>query len=463
MLLGEASNTAGQVNHLEQAIAEAEEHPDLRAAALAAKAMMFTVLLLAQIEAAERWAEEALELVLSAGGQGERRVLAALAWSRALRGRPLVDLQERFQLAHDARASLYEASVDRVIGVQHGFRGELAEAQAMFERLLEIADQRGEALSGEVMRLHLVETAVRRGDCRLIQQTLDEWEQWATLEDLAVSRVRTRALVGAMTGDGAEVRAAADALSEIREPPVWDQLEVARALGITALFERRPTDAAGHLGPVWEHTECEGVADPGAFPVAPDLVQALSELDRGEEAAQIAAMVRARAQAQDHPWATATAARCEAQLALAARWDEAAARALADAAAAYGALGLGFDQGRTLLALGGAQRRYRKWGRARDALRAAVEVFESLGCAGWAEQARSELERVGARRPACDGELTSAEARVVALAAGGLSNKQIAAELVVTIHTVEVHLSRAYAKLGVRSRAQLAQALAALE
>jgi DNA-binding NarL/FixJ family response regulator len=49
----------------------------------------------------------------------------------------------------------------------------------------------------------------------------------------------------------------------------------------------------------------------------------------------------------------------------------------------------------------------------------------------------------------------------VELAAGGLANKQIASTLVVTVHTVEVHLAHAYAKLGVRSRSQLAARLAA--
>jgi DNA-binding CsgD family transcriptional regulator len=60
------------------------------------------------------------------------------------------------------------------------------------------------------------------------------------------------------------------------------------------------------------------------------------------------------------------------------------------------------------------------------------------------------------RRPQPAGGLTRAEQRVVELAAAGLANKEIARTLHVTVHTVEVHLSHAYAKLGVRSRAQLA-------
>ena len=140
-------------------------------------------------------------------------------------------------------------------------------------------------------------------------------------------------------------------------------------------------------------------------------------------------------------------------------YDEEAAAALADAAADYERLGLRFDRARSLLSLGRAQRRFRKWGAARDALQQAVSAFDEMGSPGWAEEARSELARVGARRPTPSGELTSAERGVVELAAEGRANKEIARALHVTVHTVEVHLSHAYAKLGVRSRAQLASRL----
>jgi DNA-binding CsgD family transcriptional regulator len=66
---------------------------------------------------------------------------------------------------------------------------------------------------------------------------------------------------------------------------------------------------------------------------------------------------------------------------------------------------------------------------------------------------------MGARRPAAAGQLTASEQRAAELATAGLSNKEIARELAVGVHTVEVHLSRVYAKLGVRSRGQLAARL----
>jgi DNA-binding CsgD family transcriptional regulator len=84
----------------------------------------------------------------------------------------------------------------------------------------------------------------------------------------------------------------------------------------------------------------------------------------------------------------------------------------------------------------------------------------SLGSDGWAEHARAELAHLGYGRGLHTGELTAAELRVAALAAEGLSNKQIASHLFIAVHTVEVHLAHVYAKLGVRSRTQLANQLA---
>ena len=80
-------------------------------------------------------------------------------------------------------------------------------------------------------------------------------------------------------------------------------------------------------------------------------------------------------------------------------------------------------------------------------------MFEPLGAELWAQRAREDMERLGRRR---SDDLTPSEGRVAALVAQGLSNKEVAQALFVTVHTVEVHLSRVYAKLGVRSRTQLA-------
>jgi len=170
----------------------------------------------------------------------------------------------------------------------------------------------------------------------------------------------------------------------------------------------------------------------------------------------------ARAERLAHPWGLATAKRCAAIIALAGSYEPGHALSLAEAAADYRRMGLAFDHARTLLSLGRAQRRVKQWGAAREALEGAVSAFDALGSEGWAQTARADLSRVGGRKPRATGELTPTEREVVELAAEGMANKEIAAGLKLAVHTVEVHLSRAYAKLGVRSRAQLANRLAEL-
>jgi DNA-binding CsgD family transcriptional regulator len=193
------------------------------------------------------------------------------------------------------------------------------------------------------------------------------------------------------------------------------------------------------------------------FPVAPELVEALAERGQLDEACHVIARLRQLSEQQQHPWGLVTTRRCEAIVKLSERtYDEHTALTLAGAAEDYGRLGLRFDRARCLLTLGRAQRRMKKWGPARESLQGAIAAFEELGSDGWAKRARDELARNGGRRPRSSGELTATEREVVELAASGRANKEIAQALSLAVHTVEVHLSRAYAKLGVRSRSQLA-------
>jgi DNA-binding CsgD family transcriptional regulator len=176
----------------------------------------------------------------------------------------------------------------------------------------------------------------------------------------------------------------------------------------------------------------------------------------------VTARLRELSEQQLHPWGLATARRCTAVVELCSDvFDDDAANALEEAANDYGRLGLSFDRARSLLMLGRSLRRLRQWGAARSFLRQALSAFEQIGSPGWACQTRAEVDRVGARRPRPSGELTPSERRVAELAASGRSNKEIAQELHVTVHTVEVHLSHGYAKLGVHSRGQLAARLSA--
>ena len=112
-----------------------------------------------------------------------------------------------------------------------------------------------------------------------------------------------------------------------------------------------------------------------------------------------------------------------------------------------------FEAARTLLVKGQIERRRKLRRAARTTLTDAVDAFEALGARIWADRARAELARVSGKVARAD--LTPTELRVARLIADGLSNKQAAATLFVTVKAVEKNLSRIYAKLGIDSRAQL--------
>jgi DNA-binding NarL/FixJ family response regulator len=93
-------------------------------------------------------------------------------------------------------------------------------------------------------------------------------------------------------------------------------------------------------------------------------------------------------------------------------------------------------------------------------LQRALAIFEELGAGPWAANARAELARIGGRGPAT-GELTPSERRIAELVAEGMTNKEVAAVLVIADRTVESALTQVYRKLGVRSRTELARKLSA--
>lgn len=94
---------------------------------------------------------------------------------------------------------------------------------------------------------------------------------------------------------------------------------------------------------------------------------------------------------------------------------------------------------------------------ASDTLGAAARAFDELGIPRWAERARDEAGRVGLRPTTST--MTATERRVAELVGSGHSNHEVAAELFVSVKTVEANLTRMYRKLSVRSRTELANRL----
>jgi len=97
---------------------------------------------------------------------------------------------------------------------------------------------------------------------------------------------------------------------------------------------------------------------------------------------------------------------------------------------------------------------------ANEALDAAAAAFEELGTPRWAQRARHEAGRVGLHPTTS--LLTATERRVAELVGSGHSNQETAAELFMSVKTVEANLTRIYRKLSVRSRTELANRLSKL-
>jgi DNA-binding CsgD family transcriptional regulator len=100
---------------------------------------------------------------------------------------------------------------------------------------------------------------------------------------------------------------------------------------------------------------------------------------------------------------------------------------------------------------------------ARAQLRVAYDIFGSIGADGFAERTRNELlatgEKVRKRGGSAHNELTTQEAHIARLARDGRTNAEIGAEMFISVRTVEWHLRKVFAKLGISSRRGLAQAL----
>jgi DNA-binding CsgD family transcriptional regulator len=146
-------------------------------------------------------------------------------------------------------------------------------------------------------------------------------------------------------------------------------------------------------------------------------------------------------------------ARCEALLGLRSP-DE----VFAEAAGLAGDLPL-FQRARGELLYGEWLRRERRRIDARPHLRSAVEGFRALRASPWEARAEEELRASGEtarkREPSSLDQLTPREHQIARLAADGLSNPEIAAQLFLSARTVEHHLSKVFTKLGVASRTEL--------
>jgi DNA-binding CsgD family transcriptional regulator len=124
----------------------------------------------------------------------------------------------------------------------------------------------------------------------------------------------------------------------------------------------------------------------------------------------------------------------------------------------------GFPRAHTELLYGRSLRRRRRNVEARTHLRRAAETFQLLDAAPWAEQSVRELRAAGERvetPPPAGPALTAQQERIASLVAGGATNREVAQELHLSPRTVDHHLRNVFARLGVRSRTEMARQLTA--
>jgi DNA-binding CsgD family transcriptional regulator len=192
--------------------------------------------------------------------------------------------------------------------------------------------------------------------------------------------------------------------------------------------------------------------------MTPDTIEAGVRAGRVDEAARLLPPFERFAGSSAAPWALALVARSRALVAPAA---DVAEVAYAEALELHEQAGRPFEQARTQLLYGELLRRERKRREARDHLRAAAETFASLGAEPWEQRAAAELRATGESARKRDAstlaDLTPQELQIARLVAAGNRNREIASQLFLSPRTVEYHLRKVFAKVGITSRAELAQ------
>jgi DNA-binding CsgD family transcriptional regulator len=237
-----------------------------------------------------------------------------------------------------------------------------------------------------------------------------------------------------------------------------DELSVAsRGCQLHVVLERwhDAADRAAHARVLAARIGYRGI---GPAPFRADAVEALVHLRRFDEARDLADELAEIAGGNREPRGAGDVGRAEALLAAAAGDLPGAVERWRTAVDVFTGIALPLELGQAQVGLGSTLRRLGKRAEAAERLAAARHTFESIGAPLLVARVDAEVQRLGARRVTGGTELTPTERQVVELVVAGRSNADIAAALVVSVRTVESNLTRAYRKLGVKSRTELAAA-----
>jgi DNA-binding CsgD family transcriptional regulator len=393
--------------------------------------------------------------------------LARLALVETLAGQVTPGILERaleLEETNDSVSGYEYQSPTTVLGIRLMLADRVDPARERFGAALTKATVDGDEWRRFQLVLHLTELEWRAG--RWEEAERYAFEAHELSEQFGLGRgagLYVKALLDAYRGRVQDARAAAEQGVVIAQAAGIAPHEIQNlgVLGFLELSLDNPEAADRYLRPLPDRLFSMRVDEPTTYPVWPNAIEALVLTGELEQARAYLVQYEERAERSGSPWARATAARCGALLAAAEGNAHTSFASFERALAEHARMPGPFERGRTLLALGATQRRARKKRAARESLQAALAIFDQLGAPLWAGKARAELAlaRVSGR-PAGSRQLTETERRVAELVVKGRSNKEVAAQLYVTVPTVEGHLSRIYRKLGVRSRTELAHRLA---
>jgi DNA-binding CsgD family transcriptional regulator len=453
---------AASIHELERALIEAGHEPQLQLEI--ERSLVWMQQSAGDVHAAYGHAAAAAQL---AEALDERALLAgslaALAYMRFIAGRGLdIELIERAVSLEPERTS-FVARPAWIYGMLLEWAGEHQHARSVLERLERDSHERGDDIEIPLVLSHMARLALRAGDflrARQIATECLEYTMQMEFEEEQTFALATAALVEAHLGEVQATRELTRQGLALAEQTGVGTVRY-QLLAIGGFLDLSVGDAAAahhRLAPLIEALAAAGFGEPAVFRIEPDEIEALIALGRTEEAKAVLDKLAAHARAVPTPWTVAVVARARGMLEAASGDAPRAVTTLEDASDKAARLGEPFELGRALLALGAVQRRAKRWADARRSLKEAKRTFERVGARLWLERAEEELGRVPGRRPGGEA-LTPTERRVAELVVEGRPNKEVAAALFVTVKAIEANLSRIYAKLGVRSRGELARRL----
>jgi DNA-binding NarL/FixJ family response regulator len=409
-------------------------------------------------------AREALAIAERLGDrQLELSAAIAVADIEGLTGALRLDVGRRaLELEPEVGVTFLAGSPRMLFAKQLRQSGDLPGARALFEQIQAELGPAGDERTRPYVLYDLACLDCYAGELASAAELVERAAQAARDSEnthVGVWALYPRALVAAWLGRADEARAAAG------EIVAWSEQRGARPvgaralslLGLLALSEGDSARAAAELGEAIALVDAMGLDNALAVPARPDGVDAFVAAGDAPGARELLTRIE-RQPSEDVPLLEAIVDRCRGVVLAAEGEPDAAVAPLERSVAGFDALGFRPDGARAVLALGRALLRAGHRVRAADAFADALRRFGSMGASLWEARAAEELERAAPGR--AKGELTRTEQRVAALVAEGKRNKEIGAELYLSVATVEAHLTRIYRKLEIRSRSELVRLVA---